>query len=282
MSKVCPHCGGALDEGDRFCRACGAAVDRDGAAAVFVLKHGTASLEAAESPVQSDAPAETPRPGAQAETQHPPAAPTRREKRISKKLSRLDREEARAGETDDESDEDEMPEPAPKKRGWKGKLLSLLVALVLIGGLVGGLYLWQTVEQAAFAPAETAYSGFSQRSPAVLEKAFYPELYSAMTDLGYLSAGGYWSEQVTNWENVYGSSFTAAPTLKRATWVRGAEKEDYLHLLQTEYGISPHPRLLLRLDYTVSIHGDAVDATAQRSAYSALIGGKWYLLQEEF
>lgn len=285
MSKVCFRCGSPVDDSDRFCRACGAAVtdadadEENDAPDVFVLKPGTARLEIEEEnvPDAESEPEPEPEPEAPAESAPEPPRPplTRREKRIAKKLSRCDREE-------DEEDYEYPPEVPKKKGHLKAKLLSLLVAILFIAGLVGVLYLRQSVEQAAFAPIETAYEGFSDRSPAALENAFYPELYSAMTDLGYLSAGGYWTEQIDNWQSVYGRGFTAAPTLRRSALIRGTEKEDYLNLLETEYAISPRPRVLMKLDYTVSVTADNVDASVRKSAYVGYIGGKWYLLQEEF
>ena len=278
MSKICFRCGSTLDDGDRFCRACGAAVAADGTAAedadVFVLKPGTARLEA-EDPPAAPAPESDAEPPEQAAPETARRPMTRREKRIAKKLSRCDSEE--------DAEDYEYPEEPPKKKGsLKGKLLSLLVAVILIGGLVGALYLRQSMEQAAFAPVEIAYEGFSAHSPSSLEKAFYPELYSAMTDLGYLNAGGYWTEQTDIWQKVYGRNFTAVPTLHSADLIRGNAKSDYLNRLNTEYSISPNPRLLLQMDYTVLITADNINTTMQKSAYVGYIGGKWYLLQEEF
>lgn len=278
MSKLCFRCGNPVDDKDRFCRVCGAAVTADAAADedaadVFVLKPGTARLEIEEETVPAPAPEpESP----QDSTPEPPKAPlTRREKRIAKKLARCD--------SDEDAEDYEYPPEVPKKKGHlKAKLISLLVAAVLIAGLVGALYLRQNIEQAAFTPIETAYEGFSEHSPAALEQAFYPELYSAMTDLGYLSAGGYWTEQLDNWQKVYGRNFTAAPTLRNSALIRSTEKEDYLRLLETEYAISPKPRVLLKLEYTVSVTADNADASVRKSAYVGYIGGKWYLLQETF
>lgn len=284
MSKLCFRCGNPVDDNDRFCRVCGAAVATDAdteadAADVFVLKPGTARLEIEEDPAPVPAQKAAPEPETEvpkAATPEPSRSPmTRREKRIAKKLARCD--------SDEDAEDYEYPPEVPKKKGHlKAKLLSLLVAAVLIAGLVGALYLRQSVEQAAFAPVEAAYEGFSAHSPAALEQAFYPALYSAITDLGYLNAGGYWTEQIENWQSVYGRNFTAVPTLRASALMRGTEKEDYLRLLETEYAISPKPRVLLKLDYTVSVTADNASANVRKSAYVGYIDGKWYLLQEEF
>lgn len=296
MSKICFRCGSPVDDSDRFCRACGAAIaaetaNDDDAPDVFVLKPGTARLEVEEeapetgtpaAPVKAPEPAPTATEEApQKEPEQPKAAPqaaaqpmNRREKRIAKKLSRCESEE---------DEEDYVYPEEPKRRShWKAKLISLFAAVLLIAALIGGVYLYQKVEQAAFAPIETAYEGFSARSPAKLEQAFYPELYSAMTDLGYLSAGGYWEERIDDWQSVYGRSFTAAPSLRKMTFLRGEEKQDQLNLLETEYGISPKVQLLVRIDYTVSVSADNVDASVRKSAHVGYVGGDWYLLQEEF
>lgn len=275
MSKTCFRCGSSIDDNDRFCRACGAAIAgesvEEDAPDVFVLKPGTARLEFEEEAPSAPEPAEeeAPAPAPQA-----PPPMSRREKRIAKKLTRCESEE---------DEEDYVYPETPKRHGHlKVKIISLLVAALLIAALIGAVSVYQRIEQAAFAPIEAAYEGFSARSPAALETAFYPELYSAMTDLGYLSAGGYWEERIDDWQSVYGSGFTAAPTLRKLTLLRGEEKQDYLSLLQTEYGISPKVPLLVRIDYTVAVSADSADATVRKSACVGYTGGDWYLLQEEF
>lgn len=297
---TCFRCGSPVDENDRFCRACGAVLaagpsDSGGDAPdVFVLKPGTARLELETEPdapqekearpVPADAgpadstdasPAGTSENNASA-AQTPPASRqpmSRREKRIAKKLAKCD------SETDGE---DYVYPDAPKKSHWKAKLISLLVLVLLIAAVVGGLSLRQDMERAAFIPITTAYEGFSSRTTATLEQAFYPELYSAMTDLGYLSAGGYWQERLDDWESVYGSGFITEPQLRKMTVLRGTEKQEALKRLQTEYGVAPRVGVLARMEYTVTVIAPDVDATVRKSALVGRIGGSWYLLQEDF
>ena len=302
---TCFRCGSPVDGNDRFCRACGASLlpappEEDGDAPdVFVLKPGTARLaveetpEAAPPPPEQQAalipaapaqPADPPPAGSAAPPEHaapePQPAPTppqkpmsRREKRIAKKLARCDSAENAA---------DYVYPDAPPRSHWKARLISLLIVVLLIAAVAGGLYLRQNMEQAAFVPIATAYEGFSGHTPATLEQAFYPELYSAMTDLGYLSAGGYWQERLDNWKNVYGNSFTAVPKLRGMKFLRGAEKQDALARLQTEYNIAPRVGLLARMEYTVTVTAQDTDATVRKTALVGRAGGTWYLLQEDF
>lgn len=311
---TCFRCGSPVDGSDRFCRACGASLlpsltdgDED-MPDVFVLQPGTARLDEEDpSPAPRPAappPAVTPQPakpvpdaaeipaekpdaapkapdGVRANAEQsaavPPEAPSkpmsRREKRIAKKLAKCENEADAA---------DYVYPDDPPRSHWKARLISLFAVILLIAAVAGGLYLRQNMEQAAFVPIATAYEGFSGQTPAALERAFYPELYGAMTDLGYLSAGGYWQERLDNWRSVYGDSFTAVPKIRGMKLLRGAEKQDALTRLQTEYGIAPRVGLLARMDYTVAVTARDTDATVRKSALVGRIGGSWYLLQEDF
>ena len=153
MSTSCPHCGAATDSGNRFCPACGRPVSAaQEAPTVFVLKPGTARLEETDE--------STPFPTV------PLPALSRREKRIARKLQHMVSEEG--------APEDYVYPPAPPKQHWKARMISLLIAAVLLSALVGALFVRQAVEQSAFTPIEAAYESLSHGSPAALQAALYP------------------------------------------------------------------------------------------------------------
>lgn len=284
MSKTCAGCGAPLGDDDRFCRICGKAAalsapGEEDAVPVFVIKQGTACLDgdepAAVPPDQAEnQSAAAPRSARSVQASAPHLS--RREHRIARKLARVEAEE-------EDHAADAQPEPVPvKKSRWKARLVSLLIAVLLIGALVGGLYARQKIEAYAFVPVQTAYTAFSSHSPEKLKEAFAPELYEAMTDLGYLESSGEWERQRDLWRNVYGRDFAVEPVLRGGTWIRGAERDQYLAALNTEYSAVFSPRILLRLDYTVKVTARDADASIRKTAYVGLMDGRWYLLQNTF
>ena len=270
MPQTCPNCGNPLDNSARFCPSCGAKRGDD-TPDVFVLKPGTARL------VSEDPPAARDRCVRNASV---PQKLSRREKRIARRLQELEAEEAEAASTSAVvCGADTMQ---PRRANWRLRILSLLIATLVVAAVIGALYLGETISAQAFSPVTEVYAAFSADAPDQAASAYPEELYRAMEGQGYFGPDGPWQTQYNDWEQVYGADFTAVPELKKLSLLGKEEKQACLQAPESEYMVTVRPLVTLRVEYTVAVHSGSADAAVRKTACLGYMDGKWYLLQSEF